>query len=96
MRIVREGLSPGMQHGNETNVGAEVLWIASDGAQSLRCGPKQQIVDHALILQRDGGDRRGQGEYHVKILNRQQVRSAVLKPPRLGERLTLRAMPITT
>ena len=43
-------LTPGVQHGEETDFRAEVFRIASDFEKSFRTGAEQQIVDDFLIL----------------------------------------------
>ena len=43
-------------------------------------GLEEQVVDHGLVLEGDGGDRGRQGEDHVEVGDRQQVRLAIRKP----------------
>ena len=57
-------------------------------------GPKQEAVDHRLVLGRDLRDRLGQGEDDVEVLDVEQVRLARLDPRRARERLALVAVPI--
>src|SRR2546425_144682 len=45
MRMMIELLSPGVQDGDDADVGTEVLWIGSDRGQRLGHGRKQQAVD---------------------------------------------------
>ena len=35
VRVIHEGLCPGMQDGKEADLSSEVLWIGSDGEQGL-------------------------------------------------------------
>jgi hypothetical protein len=84
-----------VQHGDEADLGTQVPGIGGDGLERRGGGPEQDVVDHALVLQGDGGDRFGDGEDDVEIGHRQQVGLARLEPfgPRQG--LALRTVPIT-
>ena len=48
MRMMHQGLSPRVQHGEEADLRAEMLRIGGDGAQGLGGRAKQDAVDHAL------------------------------------------------
>src|ERR1700693_3861747 len=52
MRVKFEFLTPGMQHAEEADFRAEMLWIASNFEKRFRTGAKQKIVDDLLVLQR--------------------------------------------
>ena len=56
MRMVQQILPPGVEHGQEADLRAQMLRISSDGAQRLRGGPEQDVVDHGLVLECDRGD----------------------------------------
>jgi hypothetical protein len=73
MGVVMQILSPGVQDGDEADLGAEVLWIGGDRAQCLACCPEQDGVDRLLVLERDLGYRRWQSEDDVEIRCRQQL-----------------------
>ena len=45
-----ERLAPGVQHGEETDLGAEVARVGGDGAQRLGDGPEEQAIDDGLVL----------------------------------------------
>ena len=62
---------------------AQMLRVGGDGGQRLGGGPEQEVVDGALVLERDGADRSRQGEDDVIIRNRQQLRLAVFEPLRM-------------
>ena len=70
--------------------------VRSDGHQHFGCHVEQQPVDHGLVLVREVGDRRRQGEDHVVILDRQQVALTGLEPALRRAALALRAMPVAT
>ncbi len=92
--MVGQGRAPRVEHGGEADARAEMLRVGGDGGQRLGGGPEQEVVDGALVLERDGADRGRQGEDDVVIGNRQELGLAVFEPfPRRG-RLALRAVAI--
>ena len=64
-----------MEHGEEADLGAQVLGIGGDGAQGLGGGAEQNAVDHFLVLVGDGGNLFRHGKDHVEILACREVRS---------------------
>ena len=68
--------------------------IGGDGTQGLRCRAEQDVVDDRLVLQSDGGDRRGHGEHDVEIRHRQQLGLSISEPLRAGQALALWAVPV--
>ncbi len=68
--------------------------VGGDGRERLGGGLEQEIVDDGLVLERQGADRRRQGEDDVIIGNRQQLGLSLGEPLLGGRRLTLRAVPI--
>ena len=94
VRMVGQRRAPGVQHGGEADARAQMLRVGGDRGQRLGGGPEQEVVDGGLVVERDGADRRRQGEDDVIVGNRQQLRLAVFEPlPRRGG-LALRAMPV--
>ena len=87
-------LSPGMEHGQKTDAGAEVFWVGANLEQGFGCGLEQEAVNHLLVLECQGGKRLGQGEYHMEVFNRQEVGGALFEPCRPVGAPTLWAMPI--
>ena len=67
MRVLRQSLSPGVQHGEEADLCAEMIGIGGDGAQRLGRRAEQDVVDHGLVLERDVGDLGRHGEHDVEI-----------------------------
>ena len=84
VRMVLQVLAPGVEHGDETDLGAEMPWIGGDRAQRLGRGPEQDGVDRCLVLERDFGDRGRQCEDDVEIGHRQQLGLALGQPLRRG------------
>ena len=72
MRVVGQRLAPGVQHGEDADLGAELRGFGGERGQGLGGGAEQDRVDGGLVLEGDGGDRRRQGEDDVEIGNRQQ------------------------
>ena len=58
MRMVLQVLTPGVEHGDKADLGAEMLGIGGDCAQRFSCGPEQNGVDRGLVLESDFGGRR--------------------------------------
>ncbi len=59
MRVMLQSLTPGMQQGDEANLGAQVLGSGRDGAQGFGGSVKQNIVNHGLVLVSDDGNLLG-------------------------------------
>jgi len=94
MRVMQQILPPGMQDGNEADLGTQMFGVARDGAQRLGSGSKQDVVHHGLVLVRDRGNLLRHCENDVEILDWQQFSLPVLKPLCSHQRLTLWAMAI--
>ena len=96
MRVMDERLTPGVEDGEEADLGAEVPGVGGDGAERLGDGAEEETVDDGLVLGGDLGDRRGHGENDVEVLGGQQVRPAPFEPRGTGQRLTGRTVAIAT
>jgi hypothetical protein len=83
-----------VQHGGEADARAQMLWVGGDGGERLGGGPEQEVVDGGLVVERDGADRRRQGEDDMIVGNRQQLRLAVFEPLPRGGGLALRTVAI--
>ena len=88
-------LTPGMQHGEETKVRAEVSRIASDFEKCFRTGAEQQIVDDFLILQGQCRELRRKCEDHMDVARREKFSLPCCDPAFPSRGLTLWAMPIS-
>jgi hypothetical protein len=87
-------LSPRMEHGEEADLCSQVLRVRGDGRQGFGRGAEQDVVDHSLVLVRNGGDLFRDGEHDVKIRNVEKLRIPVLDPSRAGKRLAFWAVAI--
>ena len=87
-------LTPGMEHGDEADLGTEMLGIGRDPAQRLGRGPEQDGVDRLLVLECDLGHRCRQREHDVEVGYRQQFGLPGGEPFGAGLALALRAVPV--
>ena len=87
-------LPPGVQHGKETDLRAQVLGIAGNGEQGSGHGAEQDLVNGFLVIEGDGGDLFRQRENHVEVLHRQQFGEALLDPALPWQPLALGTMPV--
>ena len=94
MRVVQQVLAPGVQDGDEADLGTQVLRIGGDRAQGLRGCLEQHVVQQRLVLIRDGLDGLRHGEHHVEVFDRPQFGAAILQPLRARQRLALRAVSV--
>ena len=89
-------LTPGMQHGEEADGGAQMSGIGGDGERSLGGGLKQDGVDLSRALKRQAADLLGKSEHDVEIGNRQKLRLPFGEPLGAGRGLALGAVAIAT
>ena len=94
VRMMVQVLAPGVEHGDDADLGAEMLGIGGDGAQRLGGGAEQDGVDRRLVLEGDLGHRRRQGEDDVEVRHRQQLGLRCGQPFGARQPLALRAMPV--
>jgi hypothetical protein len=80
VRMVLQVLAPGVKHADEADLGVEMLRIGGDRAQRLGRRPEKNGVDRSLVLERDFGGGRRQGEDDVEIRHRQQIGLARREP----------------
>ncbi len=92
--MMRQRLPPCVQNSDDADLGAEPPRVGGERRHRFGRRREQDRVDDGLVLERDGGDRRGQCEHDVEIGNRQKLRLACGKPLRPRHALTLRAMAV--
>src|SRR5690242_3081087 len=83
-----------MEHGEETNLGTQVLGIGGDGTQGIGCGTEQNAVDYFLVLVGNVGNLFRHSKDHVEVLGIEKFGAAILKPFSAGKRLAFWAVPI--
>src|SRR5580704_2380923 len=89
-----EVLSPGVQHGEETDLGPQMLGIGRNRLQSFCRGLEKDAIDYLLILVSDRGDLCRHGKDHMKIGDCQKFGLPVLDPLCPGQALALWAVSI--
>ena len=85
MGVQSQILPPGMEHGEETNLGAQMFGIGGDGLQGLGRRTEENAVDRRLVLMSDGGNLFGQRQNDVKILRREKFGATVVEPLGAGQ-----------
>jgi hypothetical protein len=96
MRMVLQVLAPGVEHGNEADLGPEMTRVGSDCAQRFGRRLEQDGVHRSLVPEGDFGGWRRQGEDDVEIRHRQQFGLALGQPRHPCQSLAFRAMAIPT
>src|SRR6202011_5809503 len=89
MRMVLKGLPPGVQHTQEADLRAQMLWIGGDLTQRLRRRSEQHIVDNGLVLEGDDLDLLGHCEHDVEVGHVEQFGLTVREPLGAHETLAL-------
>ena len=92
--MMDERLAPGVEDGEEADLGAEVARVGGNRAECLGDGSEEETVDDGLVLGGDLGDRRGHGEDDVEVLGGQQVLPSPFEPRGAGQRLTGRTVAV--
>src|SRR5258705_4822863 len=83
-----------MEHAEEADLRAEVSGIASDLKQGCSTGLEEQVIVHALVLEREGSEFPRQGEDEMHVACGQQFLFARLEPAQTRDRLASGAMPV--
>ena len=89
-------LSPGVEDGEEADVGAETLGIGSHFEQRSSAGFEQEFEQESLVLPDQGNEGMRHAEDQVKISHGQQFLLAFAKPLIASIALALWAMPVAT
>src|ERR1035438_2435312 len=87
-------LSPGVQHGEETDLGSQMLGIGRNRLEGFCRGLEKDAIDYLLILVCDRGDLFRQGEDYMKIGDVQKLSLPVLDPLCPGQTLAFGAVPV--
>jgi hypothetical protein len=70
--MMRQRLPPCVQNSDDADLCAEPTRVGGERRHRFGRRREQDRVDDGLVLERDGGDRRGQCEHDVEIRNRQK------------------------
>ena len=84
-----------MQHAEESDFCAEMLWITRNFEKRFRTGAKQEIVEDLLVLQDQCRQATGQGEHDMGVGSREKFLPTRSDPPFPSGDLTLRAVSIS-
>ena len=76
-----QGLTPGVQDGENADLGAEASWIGGERRKRARGRAHQQSINLGLVLEGDLGGLWRQGEDHMEIGNGQDFALAGGEPP---------------
>jgi hypothetical protein len=71
--MVLKVLSPGVEHGEQADIGSKVLRVACDLEHGGRTGAEEQIVEQSLVLQHERGELMWQREDEVEVGHGQQL-----------------------
>ena len=94
MGMMFEVLSPGMEHAEESDVGSQVLRIASQFEHRRGAGAVEQIVEQSLVLEDKSGRSVRQSEDDVEVRHGQQFSRARRQPFCARVSLALGAVPV--
>ena len=94
VRMQGEVLSPGVEDGNHAGVSAEMLLIVGERFHDIPNRVEEQTVEPGRFKQRQTVERLGQGEDHMKIRCRKQLRFSGEDPPLALYLLAFRAMSV--
>jgi len=92
--MVQQCLTPGVEHGQDADLRAQMLWIGCDPAQRLGHRTEQNVVNHDLVLEGDDLDLPGHREHDVEVGHVEQFRLTVLEPLGACEPLALWTVPV--
>ena len=93
MIMAKQVLTPCMQDGEESDLGAEAFGIGSHFEQGLGTGREQQIEKWFGRSERQWVQFVGQGEDNVKVVGVEQVALLGFEPSPAGPRLALGTAP---
>ena len=94
MRMRLERLSLGVQDGEETNLGAEMLGVGGHFEQRGGAALEQQREQPSLILPHQGHERVRYAEDQVEVVRRQEFLLALRDPVLASVGLALGAVPV--
>jgi hypothetical protein len=94
MRMQVQILTPGVEHGEESDVSAQEPGIGGGFEQCARRRPEQNRVNLFTVLKRQAADLLRQREDHVEIGNGQKLGFSLREPPGARRSLALGTMPV--
>ena len=94
VRVMFEFLIPGVEHTEETDLGAEMFGIASDSEEGCGTGLQQEMVQEFLVLQGERRQFMGEREDNMDVARGEKLLTTRLEPTSTGVGLTLWAVPV--
>jgi hypothetical protein len=94
VRMIEQVLAPGVEDGEEAEIGSQVFRVAREGEQGLGNGAQEDAVNHAWVLESEGVEWGGDSEDDVKVGNGEEFGLAAGEPTGALRVLALGAMPI--
>ena len=94
MGMMRQCLTPGVQDGDDTDLGTEPARVRGERHHRLGGRLEQDGVDSGLVLEGYHCDRRRQREDDVEVGNRKEFGLARGEPSCAGQSLALRTVPV--
>jgi hypothetical protein len=88
--------APGVEHGSDADPGPEVFFVGADRDCRLGRRLEKKVVDHALVLVGDVGDRTGERVHEVEVADGQELGLALGEPLLRGGTLALGAVAVAT
>jgi len=96
MRMDLQILSPGVQHAEESDLGAEMFGIGGDLQQRRGAGTEQKVIDDFLVLQGEPREFVRKSKHDMHVLYGQQLFIAIGEPLIAGVGLAFGTVPRTT
>src|SRR5215471_4531013 len=94
VRMMQQVLSPGVQHAEKADLGAEMSGIGGDFQQCGGTGAEQEAVEQLLVMKHERRQLMRKREDHMNVGNVQQFFLTRREPLVAGVALALRAMAI--
>ena len=94
VRMMRHRTAPGVEHRRDADLRAKMFGVASDRDHRLGGGLHEQIIDDALVLIGNIGNRRRQREHDMEVADRKQFSFPGFTWMMPANAATLRTVPI--
>ncbi len=94
VRMMDQALPPGVEYGEETDLGPQMLGIGGNGAEGFGRRSEEKIVEFTLVLESDGRNGLRDSKDQVEILDWQEFGAPIIEPLRPSQGLAFGTMPI--
>src|SRR6516225_6148397 len=94
VRMMVQVLTPGVQHHEHADRRTQTLGISGHLTQRGRSATHQEVIKHSGVAESEATEFRRQGEHHVMIFDRQEMRRLSVEPLRTGQSLALGTMAV--